>query len=132
MQAAVSVEAQSTDPLMKDGAVMSASKQPSWYRVTGHDSPGIAPWGACPSPVFRKALLGPPRHFQKCSSTLYHFQIAFTGRHPACPGPEPGDPSHFLRACRTLHNELCTLACPVRSPLAKNAILQLLNIAFHV
>ena len=24
------------------------------------------------------------------------------GRHPACPGPEPGGPSHFLRASRTL------------------------------
>ena len=50
--------------------------------------------------MFRKALLRPPWHFQKCSSTLYHFHIAFMGCHPACPGPEPGEPRHFLRACR--------------------------------
>ena len=50
----------------------------------------------------RKALPGPPRRVQKCSSILYHFHIAFMGRHPACPGPEPGGPSHILRASRTL------------------------------
>ena len=49
----------------------------------GPDSAGRMPFprGACPSLVFRKALPGPPRHFQKCSSILYQFHIA-PGRHP--------------------------------------------------
>ena len=61
-----------------------------WY-----DSPGIALRGARPPSVFRKAL--PPRHFKSASILC----ITFMRRHPACPGPEPGEPSHFLRACRT-------------------------------
>ena len=69
----------------------------------GYDSPGVAPRGACPPPVIMHALPGPPRHFQKCSSTLYCFHIAFMGRHPPSPGPGAGEPSQFLRACCTLH-----------------------------
>ena len=79
--------------------------------LPGYDSPGIAPRGACPPPKIRKALSGPPGRFQKCSSTLCLFDIAFMGRHPACPGPKLRDPSHSLRACRTL-----VLASPVMAP----------------
>ncbi len=63
----------------------------------GYDSPSNSPRGACPPLAIRRALPGPARHFQKCSSTLYHFHIACMGRYPACPSPEPGEPSHFLR-----------------------------------
>ena len=45
---------------------------------------------------------GPARRFQKCFSTLCHSHSALQGRPAACPCPEPGEPSHFLRACCTL------------------------------
>ena len=76
-----------------------------YHLQPGYDSPSIALRGACPSQVFRKALLG---LIQRCSSTLYHFHIAFMGRHPACPGPNAGEPSHLLRACRTLLATNCS------------------------
>ncbi len=64
----------------------------------GYDSPGIALRGACPPPGIWKALLGPLQHFRECSSTLYHFQ----GAPPGMLWPLNWEPSHFLKACRTL------------------------------
>ena len=58
----------------------------------GFDSPGIASWGACPAPGM----------FEVLQYLCYHLHIDFMGRHPAYPGPQSGEPSHILRAFRTL------------------------------
>ncbi len=50
------------------------SRYASWC-----DSPGIAPQGVYPPLEIRKAPPGPPRHFQKCSSTLYNFTLISWG-----------------------------------------------------
>lgn len=55
-----------------------------------------------PAPEIRKVLLGLPWQIEKDSSTLYQFFQRFSGAPLARPGPEAGEPSHPLRACRTL------------------------------
>lgn len=48
--------------------------QTLWCAVqAGKGSSAIDPRGACPPPKLGKAPLVPPRRFQKCSGTLYHF-----------------------------------------------------------
>ena len=78
-------------------------------RASGYDSPDIALRDACPPPESRKALPGPPWNGRKCSSTSNHMHVALQGRPLACPGPEPGKPSQFLRACCTLTGRLPVL-----------------------
>ena len=47
-----------------------------------------------------KACRGRPGIFK--SAALLCITFAFIRRHPAYPGPQPGEPSHLLRACRTV------------------------------
>ena len=64
--------------------------------------PWEVPLGSMPFPGNQESRTRAPCHFQECSNTWYHFHIASPGRPLACPGPEPGEPSHFLMACRIL------------------------------
>ncbi len=70
------------------GAAMSTAldTKVSWIGLdAGYDSPGIALRGACPPPVFRKALLWPLWHFQKCSSIFVSLSHCFHGAPPGMP-----------------------------------------------
>ena len=61
-----------------------------------------SPCGAHALPQkWEKPCWGRPGVFTR-ALVLDHLPIAFMGRHPACPGPEPGEPSQSLRACRTM------------------------------
>ena len=68
----------------------------------GHDSRGNALRGACPPQQSGEPCRGRPGIFKSALVSWYHFHIACMGCYPACPYPEPGEPSQFLRACRAL------------------------------
>ncbi len=74
----------------------------------GHDSPGIAQRGSCPSPANRKSLLGPPQHL-KCSNALYHFHIDAPGSAWGAPNLEGPAIVWLLHAARGLDTLFCLL-----------------------
>ena len=70
---------------------------------TGSCSPRHRPVGRIPLLGNQESLAGVAPALQKCSSILYQIIVDYLGRPLAYPGHEPGEPSHFLRACCTLN-----------------------------